>query len=141
MKAIEKVSNISHFQGGMLAGILQAIGWILLIGGVIAGVSIWPESSYRYEPSAMEFAVPIALIASGFIWCVIFIGFAGVLTRLDKIIWLNAYPADRVELFDITDDFESDDFESDDSDARTADEVSDMPGEVVDQIVGTKKNV
>lgn len=106
MKALQKAQDIGNHAENSLATALRIVGLVLFVLSVVGALGLWPQSSFRYEPNARDFVIPIALVFSGLIWCVVFLGFAGVVRRLDQMVWLSASPVERVKLFKIEDDFE-----------------------------------
>lgn len=78
-----------------LETILVVIGGVIAIACAIAAMTTWPE----YARSSVEYIVPVSIIFTGVVWCVLFLAVAKALGYLRTIVFLLAKPEQREDLF------------------------------------------
>ncbi|MBO9471755.1 hypothetical protein J7355_16815 [Endozoicomonas sp. G2_2] len=68
-----------------MATTLGVIGILFFVASLVVGVNLWPETSYRYDPTLIDFIPSMIWIVAGVIECALFMALAQVLAYLDRI--------------------------------------------------------
>lgn len=95
----QKLGDIRWMKKGVTPAILTLLGVLVIIVCIFGGLALWPESSFRYEPTAAQYGLALGVMLGGTIQGMLLVAMATIVGRLNEIAWLSASKIERKHIF------------------------------------------
>lgn len=95
------LDDIKHMRGSVIVLMLSAVAVGVIVGSIIACFMVWPEGSYQSDPTTLEYALPLGILAAGSLQGLLLLAFSAIVSRLNQLVWLAMTPSERKNEFGV----------------------------------------